>query len=120
LVSLAADFFAGAFISTAETDTFLTAGVLVFLGSAIAAEGFLSATFFALAVAADLAGFGEPETALLVLAPVLAPAAFLEADFVSCFTIMSPLLMPELEIGNPVASNDIDANLASQQIATNI
>jgi hypothetical protein len=112
--------FAGALVAAAEADTFVKAGVLVFLVFATAAEVCFFATFFAVAVTAALEVFGAAETALLVLALDLAPATFLEADFVFCFTMMSPLLMSKLEIRESCACNDIDANPASQQVATNI
>jgi hypothetical protein len=69
-------------------DTFFTAGVLVFLVSATAAEVFLFAAFFAVAVSVALILLGLLVISLLVLD--LALSAFLEADFAFFFAIMSP------------------------------
>lgn len=112
---LVAVFFAGVFIFAAEVDTFFTAGVWDFLGSATAAGVFFPASFFAVAVTAVPAVFGALKIALLVLALVLALVASLAAGFVFCFTIMSPLLMSKTR--NP--GNLLQAMILMQTLPVN-
>jgi hypothetical protein len=100
LVLPVADFFAGAFGFAAVIGAFFTEGDLVFLGPATAVTVFFPVPFFTVAVAAVLAFFGALETITFDLALVCASGIFLEADFVFCFAIMSPLY--SVKIRNPL------------------